>query len=709
MSGINIRDNSNQVKNLSNSKVIDIHQNNKDPILHQRSSRKKVTRGKQTLLFVNQEAVERLSKEEFLDFADHSGEIEKAEKHKKANMILDYDKLHLNYDTTEFCDDCMCPIPEDLEKTRFNFCIDTKKLANYGNGLYLYFFYMKFLIYNMIVLLGMVSIPHIYYAITQYNNMANHCLVVEVDYYDSTENETYIIYEIPPGRNYCEKFINDTNTKDLNFLWEMTYENFDLYNSIHKDREVKDYAVVNFTLVYFLSELVLIIVNIIFTILAYNLNLEIDMFNNTPEDFALLISDIPTDLKNEELKEFFKLDNIEIHDVIRTYKLDHFYSYKSEYIYYRKMLFNLYNNEKPEIKLCCKKPLKREDILMRMNYLDNKMTEYIQYINENEDVNIDHIGESHNNHHNSSKIMQSNQQSNNDLIIENMNRNDNKEELLKISINNTNKMPELNSNDTIKHVRNAKDININEENPQIISEIRDILPSNTKKELKKDSTKNNELLDKELGFSDSNEYNKNHLLNNTAFFIFNKSKDSDEYNNLFPESILGYFSLYTLYALLKSVFYCCSNNDYRKSLRKRLKHRCTRTEEPTDIIWENLEYSMFDRVKRTFLIFLVSLIILGGSFIALYFISKKQNDYSKSESNFVKYGTSLGFSIIIFIINKLLQVALKYLTSYEKQMSWSAYYLSYSYKLLISSFINTAIVPLLVYAINNWEAKGKIL
>ena len=199
--------------------------------------------------------------------------------------------------------------------------------------------------------------------------------------------------------------------------------------------------------------------------------------------------------------------------------------------------------------------------------------------------------------------------------------------------------------------------------------------------------------------------------NKTIFITFKNSEDSDKFNDFFPESLAGYFSLLFTFFLSKYILCCCFKDSYKSKLRKRLRYRCTRTEEPSDIIWENLEYSTLERVKRTFFVYIICFIIIGGCFVILYFVNTIQNSLSKKASIYVKYGYSLGFSIINFIINKLLQYVLEYLTKIEKQASMSAFYLSYSYKLLICSFLNNAIVPIVVFyaTSENWNNKGKIL
>ena len=81
------------------------------------------------------------------------------------------------------------------------------------------------------------------------------------------------------------------------------------------------------------------------------------------------------------------------------------------------------------------------------------------------------------------------------------------------------------------------------------------------------------------------------------------------------------------------------------------------------------------------------------------------SDYSSN----AKYAISVGFAVVIAIINTLLNTVLEVLTKFEKNISYSNYYLSYSYKLMIATFANTALLPVLVaYLSDTWENKGRL-
>lgn len=124
--------------------------------------------------------------------------------------------------------------------------------------------------------------------------------------------------------------------------------------------------------------------------------------------------------------------------------------------------------------------------------------------------------------------------------------------------------------------------------------------------------------------------------------------------------------------------------------------------EPSDIIWENLGYSFETKLKRTFLMNLLSLSLICISFLVLFVITQFQKEITNM---FVKQFASLGFSLLINIINYVVSKVLIIAAKYEKPYSFSKYYFSASLKLTIFTFINTALNPLVSFRVSGMEDK----
>lgn len=83
------------------------------------------------------------------DALDRAGTIEKAKKHASANRILDIPKSFGNQ-KVEFCDDCYLPQETIGVVEKYDYCVDPKRLASCGYNIYLFFFFMKYLMFNLI-------------------------------------------------------------------------------------------------------------------------------------------------------------------------------------------------------------------------------------------------------------------------------------------------------------------------------------------------------------------------------------------------------------------------------------------------------------------------------------------------------------------------------------------------------------------------------
>ena len=121
--------------------------------------------------------------------------------------------------------------------------------------------------------------------------------------------------------------------------------------------------------------------------------------------------------------------------------------------------------------------------------------------------------------------------------------------------------------------------------------------------------------------------------------------------------------------------------------------------EPEDVIFENLETKPFWRIINTFIVYIVSIIICGISFVAVIFLNKLQRDIDKNKENktthtVLLYVVSFGITGVTSIIDLILEIVLEKLTRWEKQPTWTNYYLSYSLKLTLFSFLNSAVLPI---------------
>jgi len=181
------------------------------------------------------------------------------------------------------------------------------------------------------------------------------------------------------------------------------------------------------------------------------------------------------------------------------------------------------------------------------------------------------------------------------------------------------------------------------------------------------------------------------------FISFDKIKDKETILKEYPNN---FFDL--MISLIKNIkFYiccCCVGKGEKIKFNKLRGINVEDPPEPDDLYWENFRYNSSNRVIRILLVFLASLIIIGISFVIVLLFTVWQNkllDDNKKLNLFVKYLLSFIITIVISVLNLVLEVLLTKFTFLEKHLSRTNFYLSLSIKITILTFFNSAIIPLL--------------
>lgn len=210
---------------------------------------------------------------------------------------------------------------------------------------------------------------------------------------------------------------------------------------------------------------------------------------------------------------------------------------------------------------------------------------------------------------------------------------------------------------------------------------------------------------------------RNKLKENFAgclFLSFSSIRDRDKFLSKHSCSYCSSF----LYFIRQIFFSCCGKclpPRMKFSTEIKLKVKISAAPEPDDVIWENLEISQKEKFLLSIKTYLLSLLMIVSSLILVcglnYLQDKVENDYKekinkfKEKKNillFLSYLISFAISIVIAIINAIIQVILEKLTINEKAYTKTQRYLSYSIKLTLLTFCNSALVPYIAYLI--WRA-----
>lgn len=183
---------------------------------------------------------------------------------------------------------------------------------------------------------------------------------------------------------------------------------------------------------------------------------------------------------------------------------------------------------------------------------------------------------------------------------------------------------------------------------------------------------------------------------------FNTESEKDEFLKYFPNSFLSKIFINNCKSLIVLIFpkYFQQDTIEITNLKKYLS--AYEAPEPEDIIWENLQYTFISKLIRSSLGNIACILLIGISFVANLGLNKIQaNATDENEDNFaLKYGISIGISVVVAAINTLMCKVFVKFSANEKHWTNTDYYLSLSVKLTIFMFVNSAIIPYVTNGIN---------
>ena len=182
-----------------------------------------------------------------------------------------------------------------------------------------------------------------------------------------------------------------------------------------------------------------------------------------------------------------------------------------------------------------------------------------------------------------------------------------------------------------------------------------------------------------------------------VFVTFDNIKEQEKFLEPFPKNLI--MNVFVSIKNLKYFLCCCFIDKYKRK-RFLLKRNIAVDEapEPEDVIFENLQYSSFQRFFRILLIYFISFIMIFICFVIILtfnFLQIKLQKGNNGNKKALKYTISLLITLVISILNSVFQFFLDFLTKKERQISMTNYYLSYSIKLTIFTFITSGVIPLI--------------
>ena len=592
--------------------------------------------------------------------------IEKAKIHRLANRPL---KKIAEFDgSTKFCQCCYNAMKDDVHLTDFQFCDSNDEYAQFGLGISLYFFYI---LYSIIILL--FAFCNISWVIINYNKkfsdeIFHFCNNIYLKKGNNTNNYTFPL---------CNGFIDINENSILNnnnqiiLLLKFNSMNIkqyrDIFMNITNGNDKINKVIIDYNFLNFIALISLLIIHSLFTINLFNINKQYDMSVTSPSDYAVLITNLHSAFDifynqinglNEIIRKAEnKQENLQNSLIIQDKNED---SYRIILGQFKELGLDNFDQKK-EIDalngfieflkniICDNENGKKNNI-----YLVNICYKIIRYLHLQKNI----------------------EKNNNELYIA---KNDPEQILKNINL----KLSE----EEKRYFYYPLDIFDLYVCPFTLWEkskkITDI-----EKEKNKFEEEQKNLLKKTENLTRDN-------FSGAIFIIFNSMKEKDKFLENHKKNIIISI-IKSIYNLKYYICFCCINSSKRKQYFLKNKMIIEQAPEPEDIIYENLEFSQIERLFRILLVYIISFIIIAICFFFILYLNKFQIESDKEKNSIVKkYGISLSISLIITIINSVFQKLLLFFTKLEKQICMTNYYLSYSIKLTILTFLSSTIIPYL--------------
>jgi len=600
---------------------------------------------------------EDLNKNEQFDIYQ-KGFIDLAKQHSLANRPIKVIREPTPDDDIQFCKCCGLPcIKPGLYET-FKISDNTDTYSVLGEAISLYFSFYKFTIFILLVALCALVIPSFYMVNVYYSSLSKMCDKVKVKNFKICDN----YYKVQGLSN------NNTNQNTVTFTSQLNAVNLisyiELYNTLmehnmndtslikNKYGKIMEKIVINNSISYFIVLISLFIINLLYIIFQNNKILYYNFRVISPSDYAVIISNMSNVFNSYHHMKFRYLKNKKYNPRDYRKKLGFIGSELKDKSITDAMEFSAFIK-----KFVINKKEKYDIETVNICYKLDKYTK----LKEKADIYNEYLFELENNPDQIKKNRQLRLQGNRRIFFQSL-------------------FPGV-----IAHAFDFFGCT-NDFCSKKIS-IIDILQKRRNKE-------------KELNLllEDSYVIKKSNFAN-VVFVSFSTINEQEKFlekyrKNLFEKIIF-------LFKNFKYIFCECFITNKREILKTREIDEFIEVSpapEPDDIIFENLSTKKIDRILLVCFTTFISFLFIAISFIIVVLLTMAQekiNNLSFGEKNFSKYAVSIAMTGIISTVNIILEIILEKLTKIESHISLTNFNLSFSVKLSICTFVNSAIVPLI--------------
>ena len=570
-------------------------------------------------------------------FWRYLGNKEDAKMHRYANIPLK--KVGEKNKYTKYCSCCELPVEQKGYLEKYNYCDSTEEFATNGQAISLYFSFYKYSIFILTIVFLSVSLPILIISYKRSDELNKIC------------NKIYENIKIEECKIYLDHAdnIEDENKSIFSFIVDFSGLNIKNYRIIHtiltENGNIHYNKIfVNYSILNFIGILTILLIYFGYIILIHNKKLIPGIDFVSPEIFSIIITG-----------------------------MDGFYSFMRTKTNYLSIIKEKEGKESnlEEMKQSSERESMEDNSIIGVKKFENILKEKLSeiFLNDKKTYNVKKIN-----------------------VCFKINK----------YIELQEKYEECEEMEHLIHLPYQKNKNLGVDKSQRIyyysplSDFNIHLCERTKKlsDIKKEKSE----IQKQI-----NEWKKEieeinmEKFAGTLIVSFNTMKEKEEFmshisNNLFIQ-------LLKMIGKLRYFFcFCCIDKiDNSKFVMKYMKINIEEAPNPEDIIFENLEFTQKSKVYRVVGINMISILLIAIGFAIILGFKQLQIIVNEKDYNqVILFIISICIAIVCSIINIIFEELLDMLTKQEKQSSVTNYYLSYSIKLTIFTFLVKGIIPLVV-------------
>ena len=547
-----------------------------------------------------------------------------------------------------------CGLPEVVNKKieYFNVCDSPDDFSNCGQGVVLYYDYIKFVIMIAIIASAGMTIFNSYISSKYYREMTKVCNNYYHNVYLGLTDKANHFSE-------CDFYMTDVDREDENirkidtFFFQFSSCNIKDYREIYKNlyntqNDSFESTIINISLMNFIILLILFIFNLIYIYFLFNKSNAADYLVFTVSDYAIFLTNL-YDLYNR-----FKTNLVKVKQSEEKFKKSG--KQIPEDWYYDKLGFKP-TDEMIEIKMF-------ETFLREKIFKETRRRKVLT------DYGVNRI----------------------DLCYKSGEMIELQEKLDEIN----EKINKVDFDPMIKKENDKRELEGAQRN--YYSYILPFCPFTycPKQEALEDIIKEKEETEKKMDklINDSKEHISEYF-GGAAFITFNTIKQQEEYCKKLPNNFFDYIGQF-FKQMLDLFCSCCVNKDSTSYYQRNIHFEAA--PEPADVIFENVETKPAARILRTALVYFISILLCAISFAAIYGLNLLQMYVDDLQGSYTThiillYVISFAITGVTSGVDIILEIVLEKLTKLEKQTTWTNYYLSFSLKLTLFTFLNSAILP----------------